>query len=328
MAEVGPAYEVRRAVRPARAAAAGTRVVVALSGGADSLALLAAAVAEAPSAGVGVAAVVVDHGLQEGSDAVADRAADLAAELGAAPIAVVRVEVGTHGGPEAAARSARYAALGEAARAHGVDRVLLGHTLDDQVETVLMRLARGSGARSLGGMRPESVRHGITFVRPLLETSRATTEAACAELGLVPWVDPHNADPAFTRVRVRHQLLPVLAEVLGDGAVAALARSADLLRDDADALDDWAVRVHVLAQRKDEPVGLDVEVLESLPAAVRRRVLRRAALDAGAPAGSLTASHLQSVDSLLTDWKGQGAVALPGPVSAGRSYGRLTFRGR
>ena len=145
------------------------------------------------------------------------------------------VEVGTAGGPEAAARTARYAAL-EAAR--GDAPVLLAHTLDDQAETVLLGLGRGSGARSIAGMRP----YDPPWYRPLLGVRRSLTHAACAELGLTPWHDPHNADRRFTRVRLRTEVLPLLEDVLGGGVAEALARTATALREDTDALDDLADR--------------------------------------------------------------------------------------
>jgi tRNA(Ile)-lysidine synthase len=315
-------------------------VIVALSGGADSLALLGAALPECRRLELGVAAVIVDHGLQAGSDEVAARVAAVAAGLGADPVRVVRVDVGSSGGPEAAARDARYAALDAAARELGAAAVLLGHTRDDQAETVLLGLARGSGARSLSGMSTEVHRGGVLYLRPFLDVSRASTRAACDELGLDPWEDPHNTDPTFRRVRVRTELLPALDDVLGHGVTAALARSADLLRDDADALDAWAEREWAGArpptasshagthQAVGGEVQLEVAAVVDLPAAVRRRVLRLAALAAGVPAGSLTAEHLARLDALVARWHGQGELALPGPVSAGRSCGRLTFRGR
>jgi tRNA(Ile)-lysidine synthase len=328
---------VRRAVRTALADVAPGRVLVAVSGGADSLALLAATLQEATAGGHLVGAVTVDHGLQAGSAARAAEVAATSRRLGADPVEALRVEVGRDGGPEAAARTARYAALDAAAERTGASAVLLGHTLDDQAETVLLGLARGSGGRSLSGMAAVSGR----YVRPLLGVRRDQTRAACEEFGLTPWDDPHNADPAFTRVRVRTGLLPALTDALGPGAVEALARTADQLRADTAALDAWAITAEIEARTggqaaagsgsagtdsagtgSEEP-SLDVAVLAALPAAVRTRVLRRAVLAAGSPAGSLTAAHLASVDALVVAWRGQGAVALPGPVSVRRDCGRL-----
>ena len=291
-------------------------MLVACSGGADSLALLAAAVFETRRSAHTVVGLTVDHGLQAGSAEQASRVVEQMQLLGADARAV-RVEVGTTGGPEAAARAARYEALDAAAEADGADVVLLGHTRDDQAETVLLGLARGSGARSLAGMAPRQGR----YRRPLLGLSRDDTRTACAAEGLTPWDDPHNEDPAFARVRVRRSVLPVLERELGPGLTGALARTARLLRDDADALDGWAEGVR--AATTDESGGLDADRLAREPAAVRRRVLRRTALDAGAPATELFAVHVDAMDELLTHWRGQVGVDLPGRLSMRRQGGSL-----
>jgi tRNA(Ile)-lysidine synthase len=305
---------VRLAVRGALAdLLPGDLVLAAVSGGADSLALAAAVATEAPKLAIRAGAVTVDHGLQQGS---AGRAADVGrrcADLGLEPVLVETVTVGAHGGPEAAAREARYAAIDSVAARTGATAVLLGHTLDDQAETVLLGLGRGSGARSLAGM---AASRGL-LRRPLLGVRRSTTVAACEALGLKAWSDPHNTDPAFARARVRAAALPALVEALGPGVPDALARSAALLRADADALDEWASAVN-------DPG--DVAALAELPTAVRTRVLRRAAIAAGVSAGALTAEHVGEVDRLVTDWHGQGAVSLPGGLVADRSCGRLSFR--
>jgi len=295
-------------------------VLVAVSGGADSLALAAALAHEAPRAGLRAGAVTIDHGLQTGS---ADRAAQVVATataLGLAPAVQRTVVVRGPGGPEAAARRARYDALDAAAAELGAAAVVLGHTLDDQAETVLLRLARGSGARSLAGM---PARAGL-FRRPFLGVRRAQTVAACESLGLHPWADPHNADPAYARPRVRNDALPALERALGPGVAEALARSADLLRDDADALDDAASKALAAVGTTDG--GLDVGGLAALSRAVRTRVLRFAAIAAGAPAGALAASHVDALDALVTGWHGQGSASLPGGLVGERRCDRLTFR--
>jgi tRNA(Ile)-lysidine synthase len=311
---------VDRAGRPAGAPP--PLVLVACSGGADSLALAAATAFEAPRAAVRAGAVVVDHGLQDGSAARARSVAGTLRGLGLDPVEVVAVQVGREGGPEAAARTARYAALDAAADRTGATAVLLGHTLDDQAETVLLGLARGSGARSLAGMSPRSGRH----LRPLLGLRRATTRAACAAAGLEPWDDPHNADPAFARSRVRGRALPVLEDELGPGVAEALARTADLLRADADALDAWAADAAATVVGPDG--SLDAVALAALPAAVRTRLLRSAALAAGSPAGDLAAVHVAALDALVTAWHGQGPVDLPGRVGARRACDRLLLQRR
>jgi tRNA(Ile)-lysidine synthase len=308
---------VRLAVRRALADLdPGARVLVACSGGADSLALLAATCFEARKAALTVVGVTVDHGLQPGSAEHAEAVVKQMGALGAEASSVV-VEVGTSGGPEAAARSARYGALDAAAEEYAVDAVLLGHTRDDQAETVLLGLARGSGARSLSGMAPRSGR----YRRPLLDLTREDTRAACAAEGLTPWEDPHNEDPAYARVRVRREVLPVLEHELGPGVTEALARTARLLRDDADALDDLAETVR--AATRVEAVTLDAERLRREAPAIRRRVLRRTALEAGCPGTELFAVHVDAMDALVTDWRGQVGVDLPGGRRLVREGGRL-----
>ncbi|WP_431948296.1 tRNA lysidine(34) synthetase TilS [Actinacidiphila sp. bgisy167] len=295
-------------------------VLAACSGGADSMALATALAFEAPKLGVRAGGVTVDHGLQEGSAARAVDVADRLRGLGLDPVHAVAVTVGRQGGPEAAARDARYAALDAVAERAGASAVLLGHTRDDQAETVLLGLARGSGIRSLSGMPAVNGR----YRRPFLLLDRDTVRKACLVQGIDVWEDPHNRDPAYTRSRVRHEALPVLEKSLGKGVVEALARTAQLSRDDADALDQWAAQAERTAADADG--GLDVDRLLTLPAAVRRRVLRRAALAAGSPAGSLFARHIEETDRLLTGWRGQKPLNLPGGVVVGRRNGRLFFQ--
>jgi tRNA(Ile)-lysidine synthase len=264
---------------------------VALSGGADSLALAAAAAAALPTT-----ALIVDHGLQAGSDQVAETARRRAHDLGCVDARVLRVQVGADGGPEGAARTARYAAL-DTARADAP--VLLAHTLDDQAETVLLGLGRGSGARSIAGMRACDP----PWYRPLLGVRRGVTREACAELGLTAWDDPHNHDPRFTRVRLRTEVLPLLEDVLGGGVAEALARTAAALREDTDALDALAE-----ASLDDTDETVAVSALAFLPTAVRRRVIRGWLLRGGAV--GLTDKQIRAVDTLVTGWHGQGGVAV------------------
>jgi tRNA(Ile)-lysidine synthase len=297
-------------------------VLAACSGGADSMALAASLAFEAPRLGVRAGAVTVDHGLQDGSAGRAAEVADRLRELGLDPVEAVGVTVGRQGGPEAAARDARYAALDATAERRGAAAVLLGHTRDDQAETVLLGLARGSGTRSLSGMAAVSGTNG-RYRRPFLLLDRDTVRQGCLAQGITVWEDPHNHDPAYTRSRVRHEALPVLEKSLGKGVVEALARTAQLSRDDADALDQWAADAQGLAAGADG--SLDVLRLCALPPAVRRRVLRRAAIAAGSPPGFLFARHIEEVDRLVTDWHGQKALNLPGGVAALRANGRLFF---
>ena len=304
-------------------------LLVACSGGADSLALAAGAGFVSPRLGWRAAAVVVDHGLQDGSGEVAAVAAERCRRLGLGPVEVVRVEVEPTGeGPESDARRARYAALAAVAERLGARAVLLGHTRDDQAEQVLLGLVRGSGARSLSGMRADRVVGGaegrarddvggqgaLWLVRPLLGISRQQTALACQELGLEPWHDPHNEDDRFARVRARRALRDLEAD-LGPGVVAGLARTADLLRDDADALDEAARTAYLDLG----PPPWPVPRVRQLPRAVRTRLWRRLALAAGSPGTDLTSEHLLAVDALVTAWRGQGPLHLPGGVRASRT---------
>ncbi|WP_326807832.1 MULTISPECIES: tRNA lysidine(34) synthetase TilS [unclassified Streptomyces] len=333
-----PATPRARAAAPSDA----PLVLVACSGGADSTALASALAFEAPRLGLRAGGVTVDHGLQPGSDERAQDVAERLADLGLTPVESVAVRVGrTNTGPEAAARDARYAALDEVAERLGAAAVLLGHTRDDQAETVLLGLARGSGTRSLSGMAAVSGPRG-RYRRPFLGVDRQSTRKACMVQSLPVWDDPHNADPAYTRSRVRHEALPALEKALGKGVVEALARTAQLSRDDADALDAWtedAERTVLHTEDPESPGGpgaqgavpglrreLDTARLYALPPAVRRRVLRRAAIEAGAPAGSLFARHIEEMDRLITAWRGQRALNLPGRVEASRQGGRLVIR--
>jgi len=300
----------------------GALTLVALSGGADSLALCSAVAFVAPRAALSWGALIVDHGLQNGSADVAARAAEQARGLGASVVRVLSVRVDGPGGPEAAARDARRLALRQAAEQLDAAAVLMAHTLDDQAETVLLGLARGSGARSLAGMRPVE---GL-WRRPFLALPAQVTRGACVASALQPWNDPHNADPAFARVRVRRHLLPQLESSLGPGVAGALARTAALLRDDADLLDELAEQLGRDATT--EAGSLDVRELAAAPPALRSRVLRSAAIRAGCPPTDLSAAHVRAVDSLVTAWRGQRGVDLPGGVVARRRDGALVFSGR
>lgn len=291
-------------------------VLVACSGGADSLALAEAVAFESRHTGRPCAAVVVDHGLQPGSELVAQAAARACRGLGLHPVVVARVEVSDTGqGLESSARDARYAALTETAERLGAVAVLLGHTRDDQAEQVLLGLTRGSGARSLAGM---PAARGI-FRRPLLGIAREDTRTACAAEGLKVWDDPMNEDPSFTRVRARRAVVD-LERDLGPGVAAALARSAGQLRDDADLLEG-------LASAARAGLGgsgpFDVEALAAIPAALRTRVWRALLTEAGAPPGRLGARHTDACDRLLTHWRGQGPLHLPGDLRVNRTGGEV-----
>ncbi|MFC6356756.1 tRNA lysidine(34) synthetase TilS [Luethyella okanaganae] len=312
---------VRRAVRAAFAGhlVEGDLVLVGLSGGADSLALAAAAAFEAPRAALRAGAVVVDHGLQTGSADVAERAAAQARELGLDPVLVSRVRVGGDDGPEGAARAARHGAFERALAETGARGILLAHTLDDQAETVLLGLARGAGPTSLRGMAESSG----SFLRPLLGIRRAETERFCADSGLVPWHDPHNADPGYARVRVRRRVLPVLESELGPGIAEALARTADQLREDSEALDAMVLEfIEEICEPAEAGIAVSVSALEANPAALRQRVIRYVVQSEFGV--TLERAHTLAVARLVTDWHGQKALDLPG-VRVVRNGGRIVF---
>ncbi|MEU4681983.1 tRNA lysidine(34) synthetase TilS [Streptomyces xinghaiensis] len=331
-----PAGRPEPSGRPAPSAPGAPLVLAACSGGADSVALASALAFEAPKLGIRAGGVTVDHRLQQGSGKRAEEVAARLRELGLDPVETVAVDVGRSGGPEAAARDARYAALDSVADRYGARAVLLGHTRDDQAETVLLGLARGSGIRSLSGMAAVSGRDG-RYRRPFLRLDRQTARTACLAQSLPVWDDPHNSDPSYTRSRLRHEGLPALEKSLGKGVIEALARTAQLSRDDADALDVWADDAERSVRSApdggtdgghgegDPAGGLDVAKLAVLPPAIRRRVLRRAAIAAGSPAGSLFARHVEEMDRLVTDWHGQGALNLPGRVEVRRRCGNLVI---
>lgn len=295
---------------------AGDLILVAVSGGADSLALAYALSLEAPKLAIKVHAVTIDHQLQSGSGAQALKLCNQMDSLGI-QTTIRRVDVIMSEGLEASARKARYAALDLVGNEMNAVAIFLGHTRDDQAETVLLGLARGSGTRSLSGMAPRNGK----YIRPLLSITRTQTENLCEEVGLQPWQDPHNKDSNFARVRVRMDAIPTLEKTIGPGISQALARSADLLRQDADALDAWAQRE--IAQL--DLADLECEQLANLPQAIRSRIIRAAIYAAGAPSGSISADHVASVEVLITSWSGQGATDLPGGVKVERLSGRLSL---
>jgi tRNA(Ile)-lysidine synthase len=301
--------DVRRAVRDSWDAAgvvAGDLVLVACSGGPDSMALAAAVAFEAPRAGIAAGAVIVEHGIQAITKDVASRTAELLQTLGLDPVQVAHVSVGEVGGPEAAARAARYEALDEAAAALDAKAVMLGHTLDDQAETVMLGLARGSGPRAINGMAVHSGR----YLRPLLGIKRETTHAFCEDSGFEPWIDPQNSEDRFTRVRVRQAVLPMLEIELGPGIAESLARTAELVREDSEYLDELALAAYDAAVTAGPTsLELSVEALEALAAPIRNRVILRA-LEVFGP--TFARVHVLAVADLITNWHGQKELTLPG----------------
>ena len=288
---------------------AGDLVLIGVSGGADSLALAFASELEAEKLAIKLIAVVVDHQLQPGSSEIANKVSKtLNFET-----QIEKVNVDITDGLEASARRARYVAFEKVAKELSAVAIFLGHTKDDQAETVLLGLARGSGARSLSGM---AIRNGI-YIRPFLNITREQTLATCKELNLEPWNDPHNDDQNFLRVRARKNVLPIMERELGPGISDALVRSANLLRDDADALD------YLADQYWAKEKSLEISKLETLPRAVRTRVLRLALFEKGV--SQLSSEQVSQVEALISNWKGQGEVSLPAGVKVSRISGRLTL---
>lgn len=283
----------RRAVRACWDGEDGAQAVIGLSGGPDSLALVAAAAAE----GVNAQAVVVDHGLQSGSAQVAQRAVEQARAFGIAA-RVVPVEV-AEGNVEARAREARYAALFAAA---GRGEVWVAHTADDQAETLILGALRGNPAGMLQRSR--------NLVRPFLQLRRADTVGACEELKLHPWHDPMNQDTNFRRVAIRRDILPQLSELLGGDAVAPLARAADRIAADQ----------ALIAQLVDISPTNDCGELCGVPGQVRRRRLAAWLLEHNIPVES---SQLEAIEALVVNWRGQGPVAVAGGRAVAREAGRL-----
>ena len=313
--------ELRSAVRPfLENLTAGDCALVAVSGGADSLALAYVLNKEAKDLAITLIGVTVDHQLQFESAKQALKVQVTLKEMGYQEVLIEKVLVQDKSGLEADARTARYASLDAVAHAYGAMQIFLGHTRDDQAETVLLGLARGSGTRSLSGMSQINGK----YARPFLHVTREQTVAACAEANLKPWNDPHNENTKFSRVRVRNKVLPIMEEEIGPGIAAALARSAAILRDDADALDEMAQAVITRVDLSD----LDCAALAELPRAIRSRILRAAIYAAGAPSGSISADHLAAVEALVTSWHGQGESSLPGGVKVVRISGRLSLLAR
>lgn len=297
----------------------GQKLLVAVSGGADSLALAAATEFEAKKLGIKIAAAVIDHGLQKNSDKVAFEAARQLSEIGFDEVVVQKVKVGKAGGPEAAAREARYSALEEIRKQSKSHFIVLGHTNSDQAETVLLGLLRGSGAKSLSGMSEKS---GLVL-RPLLSIDRATTEAFCKDSGLKFWSDPQNKDEKFLRVLIRQKVLPYLEKNLGGSVSKSLIRTADQLREDDSYLEAEATKKFgKLAKLSNAGLSMDAASLSKLPPAILNRVVKKALDEFGSESGRV---HVLAVSDLVLAWHGQKPLALPG-VRVVRKGNTITFR--
>ncbi len=296
----------------------GATVLACVSGGADSMALAAALVFEAESRSIQVHSVTVDHGLQPGSGDVAERTAQTLGTWGI-EAHVEQVSVTDAGGPEAAARDARYRAIDAIADRIGAELVLLGHTLDDQAESVLLGLARGSGAGSLKAMASLTGR----YARPLLGVRRQQTQDSCRERGIEVWSDPQNEDAAFARVRARTVVLPVFDHELGPGIAEALARTAEQAREDEEAFEQMIGEfIEEICEPAEAGISVEASALAHNPAALRNRVIRYVA---NAEFGvSLSRAHTLAIAALVTAWRGQGPIDVPG-ISVSRRDDRIVF---
>ena len=302
-------------------------LLVACSGGPDSLALAGIAAHFARRGDVRVGAIIVDHGLQEDSAAVAAQTTQILTDLGLHPVITEKVQVPVGNmGPEMAARTARYTAFTKAVEATGARAVLLGHTLDDQAETVLLGLSRGSGTRSLAGMPPVRVEEGVTYLRPFLGLRRADMLDICDAETLTPWIDPTNTDETLMRARIRHSVLPYLEEYLGGDVARSLARTASVAGPDAEYLDEQAQAAYeqallpagtaVRGIEREDAVLLDRAQVAELHPALRLRVLATACKAAGGENPGF--ERLQALDSFTAEYAVAGPVQVPGHVSAYR----------
>ena len=318
--------DTRRAVREfleARDLKPGSAILLAVSGGGDSMALAAAAAFEAPKLGLVPAAVIVDHGLQQGSDQVAAKAAATCEQLGLAPVIITRVQVENDGeGLEAAARAARYKAIEKVRIELGAELVLLAHNLEDQAETVLLGLARGSGLSSISGM--DGFDPARNLGRPFLNLQREALRKSCSDQGISYWDDPHNQDVKFLRVRVRN-LLAELEETLGPGFAKALSRTASLAADADEVITALAAQLSSEAkvQGSAREIGYQVEALAKADKAVRTKALLMISQRAGAR--NISASQIEQVDELITNWHGQKPANLSG-ITVERVKDLLVFR--
>lgn len=307
----------RRAVRESlKALHPGDHIIVAVSGGADSLLLAYCVNLEAEKDAFQITSVIVNHQLQENSAEIAEVAKRELLKLGLDRVEIIRVKVMKENGLEADARTARYAALETYAKKIRATGIFLGHNQDDLAESVLLGLTQGAGTKSLAGM---SVHDG-KYLRPLLTLSREQILQACEEAGITYWSDPHNDDERFTRVKIRKNILPIMESEIGPGIRDALARSARIFREDSDALDQLTDEIYATI---DNPYSIDILVLEKLPSAIRKRVIRRALASLGA--ARLSSEQIGWVEALISQWHGQGAVALPAGVTARRESGRLAL---
>lgn len=300
---------------------AGDYVLVGCSGGADSLALVWTTSVVGKRLELKVGAIIVDHQLFPESNDVALNAKKQCEELGIQEVIIKKVNVEhNHEGLEAAARIARYEAFENVLHETNAQAILLAHTQDDQAETVLMRLTRGSGAKSLSGMAQVSRK----YLRPFLHLRKKLVHDSLDLIGLKAWQDPANTDHQFLRVKVRHELMPKIIEVLGESAISSLDKTSQLLRLDNQALEELAQQFFE-SQKDVKTNGLEISELEKLPEAIRTRVLRIFAIASGVHPGPFSFEHIEAIDALVKNWHGQGNVDLPGFIQATRVDHSIRF---
>lgn len=313
-----PIANVRRAIREtfeSEELAGAKSVLLAVSGGPDSMALALGANFELPKLGIQVFAAVVNHNLQPGSEAVALATIERLSAMGIDG-KVLDIKVPKRGaGPEAEAREARYSALEKQRVEVGADFVVTGHNLDDQAETVLLGLTRGSGLRSIAGMKAVDGK----LVRPLLGIEKAELTQACIDSGVEYWLDPHNQDPAFTRVRIRNLMQQIEAE-LGPGVNESLARTASLASEVDDFLTTAALE---LVERARVGEGFEVKELAASHPAVRNKALQLICIESGA--SSISRTQVLGVAQLITNWHGQKPLSLSG-ITVERVREQILFR--
>ena len=319
---INPPIEMQNAVQNLlKEFDAGDYVLVGCSGGADSLALVWTTLVVGKRLELKIGAIIVDHQLILESNDVALNAKKQCEDLGIQEVIIKKVNVEhNHEGLEAAARIARYEAFENVLHETNAQAILLAHTQDDQAETVLMRLTRGSGAKSLSGMAQVSGK----YLRPFLHLRKKLVHDSLDLIGLKAWQDPANTDHQFLRVKVRHELMPKIVEVLGESAISSLDKTSQLLRLDNQALEELAQQFFK-SQKDVKTNGLEISELEKLPEAIRTRVLRIFAIASGVHPGPFSFEHIEAIDALVKNWHGQGNVDLPGFIQATRVDGSLRF---
>lgn len=324
--------QVRELIRKATMVVPGDRVIVAVSGGPDSTALLHLLHRLSGELSISLHVFHMDHGLRgKASDEDAAYVEQMTKRLGV-PCTVARLEPGfllrQPGSTEENARAARYRELRSLARRIGATRVALGHNRDDQAETVLMRFLRGAGLRGLSGIPVVRTEEGLTYIRPLLETPRCEIEDYCSEHELFPRLDESNLTPDYFRNRIRLQLLPLLAETYNPAIAANLAQTAEVLGEDDRYLDSLAAQqLSVCRIPHAEGIALSANVLHSEPLALARRIVRLAAREAAGAAFDLGLEPVTRILDAASNPEGTSSLDLPGGIRVTIEYDAIRFEG-